>query len=316
MKTAESETRRVGRLCGLVGRTRQAYYGHLRKAERGATDSYLVLEEVRCIRSEQNRIGVRKLHHMMAGALEGHGVRIGRDALFDLLREHSMLVRRRRSRRPRTTYSALWMKRYPNLAKGFEPVGALQLWVSDITYIRVGEGFCYLSLVTDAYSRKIVGHHLSDDLTARGCVSALKMALKSEAGETTGLIHHSDRGLQYYSSRYMKLLKSARIRVSMSEKSDPLENAIAERVNGVLKQELLARRFNRFDEASREVDKAVRIYNHLRPHLSIDMLTPNEAHGQSGELKRRWKNYHRRPDPAPSLGLELDQIVNQTQDVR
>ncbi|MBK9164970.1 MAG: IS3 family transposase [Acidobacteria bacterium] len=247
-------------------------------------------QEVGRLRKEQKRIGVRKLHHMMSGFAREHSVEIGRDALYDLLREHSMLVRKRRRRSPRTTFSGLWMKSFPNLAKGFEPTRCNQLWVSDITYIRVREGFAYLSLITDAYSRKIVGYCLSEDLTARGPAAALRMALRDNP-EREGLIHHSDRGLQYYSSRYMKLI-GKQIRVSMSEKSDPLENAIAERVNGILKQELLRTSFKSFSEAARQIDQAVNTYNHLRPHLSIDMLTPAEAHAKTGELKKRWKKYY------------------------
>jgi putative transposase len=155
-------------LCGLLGYTRQAYYKQRRRAERRAMGAELVLQEVVKIRSSQRRVGVRKLHHMMAGFTREHGVEMGRDALYELLREHSMLVRRRKRRGPRTTFSAFWMKRYPNLAKDFEPTAGNQLWVSDITYIRVKEGFAYLSLVTDAYSRKIVGYHLNGDLSAEG----------------------------------------------------------------------------------------------------------------------------------------------------
>jgi transposase InsO family protein len=292
MEISVSEPRSLGLLCGLFGYTRQAYYGQFREAEKGAASAYLVLAEVVRIRKVQKRIGGRKLHHMLAGFMEEHSLMMGRDGFFDLLREHQMLVRRRRSRKPRTTYSGYWMKRHPNLAKEFIPVAANQLWVSDITYVRVGDGFAYLSLVTDAYSRKIVGFCLSRDLTARGCVEALRMGFAANR-ETDGLIHHSDRGLQYYSSRYMKLLKRHSVRVSMSEKSDPLENAIAERVNGILKDELLEKRFESFAQAHREVAEAVSIYNNLRPHLSIDMLTPAEAHSmQHGSLKRRWKNYY------------------------
>jgi transposase InsO family protein len=292
MEISGSERRGLGLLCGLFGYTRQAYYGQFREAEKDAASAYLVLAEVVRIRKVQKRIGGRKLHHMLAGFMEEHSLMMGRDGFFDLLREHQMLVRRRRSRKPRTTYSGYWMKRHPNLAKELIPVAANQLWVSDITYVRVGDGFAYLSLVTDAYSRKIVGFCLSRDLTARGCVEALRMAFAGNR-ETDGLIHHSDRGLQYYSSRYMKLLKRHSVRVSMSEKSDPLENAIAERVNGILKDELLEKRFESFAQAHREVAEAVSIYNNLRPHLSIDMLTPAEAHSmQHGSLKRRWKNYY------------------------
>jgi len=276
--------------CRLLGYTRQAYYKSKRRIERKAIGAELILQEVIRLRSEQSRVGVRKLHHMMSTFAREHVVGIGRDALYDLLREHSMLVRRRRRRGPRTTFSAFWMKRYPNLAKDLTPLASNQLWVSDITYIRVREGFAYLSLVTDAYSRKIVGYHLNGDLSTKGPAAALRMALRANP-KREGLIHHSDRGLQYYSSQYMKLLGKD-IRVSMSEKSDPLENAIAERVNGILKQELLAKSFSSFTEATRQVSQAVTTYNHLRPHLSIDMLTPAEAHSQTGPLTRRWKTYY------------------------
>ena len=276
--------------CRLLGYTRQAYYKSKRRVERRALGAGLVLQEVVRIRSQQRRIGVRKLHHMMSTFTREHGVEMGRDALYDLLREHSMLVRRRRRRGPRTTFSAFWMRRYPNLAKEFVPEASNQLWVSDITYIRIREGFAYLSLITDAYSRKIVGYHLNSGLSAKGPAAALRMALRNNP-KREGLIHHSDRGLQYYSGGYMKLL-GKKTRISMSEKSDPLENAIAERVNGILKQELLAKSFSSYAEARRQVAQAVGTYNHLRPHLSIDMLTPTEAHAHNGVLKKRWKNYY------------------------
>jgi transposase InsO family protein len=277
-------------LCGLLGYTRQAYYKRKRRMEGKAMEAELVIQEVIRHRTTQKRVGVRKLHYMLGEFTREHGVEMGRDALYELLREHSMLVRRRRRRGPRTTYSALWMKKYPNLAKDFTPTGSNQLWVSDITYIRVKEGFAYLSLVTDAYSRKIVGYYLNSDLSTKGPAAALRMAIRNNPARD-GLIHHSDRGLQYYSKEYMKLIGSS-IRISMTERSDPLENAIAERVNGILKQELLAKSFSSFAEATRQVTQAVDIYNHLRPHLSIDMLTPAEAHAASGPLQKRWKNYY------------------------
>lgn len=277
-------------LCSLLGRSRQAYYGQFRAVEREAFQSELLIQEVSRIRERQKRIGVRKLYYMTGGFREEHGIRIGRDAFFDLMREEGMLVRRRQSRKPRTTISQWNMKWYPNLIRDFEPWEANLLWVSDITYVRVGAGFCYLSLVTDAYSRKIVGFALREDLTAKGSIEALSMAMRNNP-HRRNLIHHSDRGLQYYSSKYMRLLGDAEVRVSMSEKSDPLENAIAERVNGILKDELLQKSFRSFTEARREVARAVSIYNNLRPHLSVDMLTPVQAHARSGELKRRWKNY-------------------------
>lgn len=163
--------------CRLLGYTRQAYYKSKRRVEKRAFEAEIVLQEVGRLRTEQKRIGVRKLHYMMSGFAREHSVEVGRDALYDLLREHSMLVRRRKRCSPRTTFSGFWKKRYPNLAKGLEPVAGNQLWVSDITYIRVKEGFAYLSLITDAYSRKIVGYCLSEDLTAKGPSAALRICV-------------------------------------------------------------------------------------------------------------------------------------------
>jgi putative transposase len=290
MKVAGSEERSLGTLCGLLGVTRQAYYQQRTRIERGAIQKSLLLDEVVKIREVQTKIGVRKLYGMTTEKRLEHGITMGRDGFFSMMREEGMLVRKRRSRKPRTTFSSPWMKRYPNLAKEICPSAPNQLWVSDITYIRVRNGFAYLSLVTDAYSRKIVGYDLCRDLSAKGCVAALKMALDHNP-DRAGLIHHSDRGLQYYSNAYMKMLGD--IRVSMTEKGDPRENAIAERVNGILKTELLQRRFESIVEARLEVARAVSTYNHLRPHLSIDMLTPAVAHQRQGPLKRHWKNYYR-----------------------
>jgi transposase InsO family protein len=291
MMVGESEKESQKTLCRLLGYTRQAYHKRRSRSEREAIKAELVIQEVLRIRSVQKRIGVTKLHHMLEGMRVEHGIKMGRDQFNAVLRDEGLLVRRRRTRKPRTTFSAPW-KRYPNLIRDIEAYRPDQIWVSDITYIRVGTGFAYLSLITDAYSRKIVGYHLGRDMSARICIKALKMALRSRP-LMSGLIHHSDRGLQYYSGAYVKLL--GKIRISMTEKSDPLENAIAERVNGILKHELLEKRFESFKEARGGIDEAVEIYNHQRPHLSVNMLTPAEAHTRTGELKRRWKNYFSTP---------------------
>jgi transposase InsO family protein len=295
--------------------------------EKKALQTELLLQQVQRIRTRQKRIGARKLLFMMNSFFQQHKIHIGRDAFFDLLREHGLLIRKRRFKKPRTTFSGFWMKKYPNLAKDFIPTAPNQLWVSDITYIAVGDDFAYLSLITDAYSHKVVGFYLSKDLSAEGPIMALKMALKNNPEiknlplRQAGLIHHSDRGLQYYSEAYIKLLGN--IRISMSENSDPLENPIAERMNGILKEELLDNYFETsmirltqtrmkihhassirpiknklftdetFEEAQREVAIAISIYNHERPHGSVDNLTPAMAHLQSGELKKRWKNYYK-----------------------
>lgn len=291
MKIGQSEKRCLSSLCLLLGYTRQAYYQHFRLREKEAMQTEVLLQEVQRIRTRQKRIGARKLLFMMSDFFQQHRIGIGRDAFFDLLREREMLVRRRRGGKPRTTFSGFWLKKYPNLTKDFIPTSPNQLWVSDITYIAIGDSFGYLSLITDAYSHKVVGFYLCTDLSARGCVLALKMALENNP-QRKNLIHHSDRGLQYYSVAYVKLLEP-NIRISMSENSDPLENAIAERMNGILKDELLEKYFETFSQAQREVAIAISIYNHERPHGSVDNLTPAMAHLQSGVLKKRWKNYYK-----------------------
>lgn len=262
----------------------------MRGKEKDALQSELLLQEVLRIRQKQKKIGTRKLFFLMNLFMQQHRIHIGRDAFFELLREQNLLVRKRKRRKPRTTFSCFWMHKHPNLAKDFIPTAPNQLWVSDITYIHIGDDFGYLSLITDAYSHKIVGFYLGEDLSAKGCVYALRTALKNNP-EREQLIHHSDRGLQYYSSDYMKLLKP-HTRISMTEKSDPRENAIAERVNGILKDELLEQGFESFSEAQREVAIAISTYNHLRPHSSVDMLMPSVAHTRTGTLKKHWKNYY------------------------
>lgn len=244
-------------------------------------------------RKHQKRIGTRKLLYEMHDFLVSQNFKIGRDGLFDLLAERGLLVTKRKRRGPITTFSKHRYRKYPNIIRDFIPTGPNQLWVSDITYIHLTVGFVYLSLITDAYSRKIVGFYLSKNLSAQGPLKALKMALANNP-DRIGLIHHSDRGVQYCCDAYVNLLqdKKNNIRISMTENGDPLENAIAERVNGILKTELLKDVFPTFEMAQRDVAIACSTYNHLRPHGSIDNLKPAEAHLQCGELKRRWKNYY------------------------
>jgi putative transposase len=220
-----------------------------------------------------------------------HDFQIGRDAMFDLLSERGLLVRKRRRSGCVTTFSKHRFKKYPNIIRDFIPISPNQLWVSDITYIHLADGFAYLSLITDAYSRKIVGFYLSKDLSARGPLNALKMAIKANHA-ITGLIHHSDRGVQYCCDAYVKLLLDEKIKISMTENGDPLENAIAERVNGILKQELLEEVFTNFSIASNDIAIACSTYNHIRPHGSIDDLKPAEAHQMTGTINKRWKNYY------------------------
>lgn len=253
----------------------------------------LILQRVIQIRQSQRCVGGRKLLLMMNDFLKQHNIQIGRDTLFDILRENALLVRRRRRKTPRTTWSDHWYRRHPYRIKDFIATAAGQLWVSDVTYIRVQEHFAYLSLITDAYSHKIVGFCLSKDLGTAGCVDALKMALQFNSRKKN-LIHHSDRGVQYCCNEYVAILKKRGILISMTPDGDPRKNAIAERVNGILKAELLQLTYSSFEEASQSIYQAVAIYNGQRLHSSINMLTPEQAHHLEGEIKKRWKTYYKK----------------------
>lgn len=275
----------------MLGYSRQAFYRFRRDVEKEALQHDLILQQVLSIRKTLKRVGTRKLLFMMQGFMQEHRIQIGRDALFDLLASHGLLIRRRKRRIPVTTFSNHWMHKFPNLIIGLIPTAPNQLWVSDITYICLENDFAYLSLITDAYSRKIVGFCLLETLSAEGCIKALKMAL--ESNPILGrLIHHSDRGSQYCCADYVGILEKQGIKISMTQSGDPLENSLAERVNGILKGELLEQQYANFKQAQQAVATAISLYNHIRPHSSVDMLTPVEAHLREGELKRRWKNYY------------------------
>ncbi len=252
----------------------------------------IVIKSVIDIRKDMPRIGTRKLHFMLTETLLLHGLDIGRDSLFDLLSDYSMLVRKRKRRKTITTDSNHPFRKYPNMIKELIIIAPNQLWVSDITYIALLNNYCYLSLITDAYSRKIVGFCLYPTLEKEGPLSALEMALQScEKHHRTKLIHHSDRGLQYCSGAYVTKLLNNAASISMTERGDPYENAIAERINGVLKSEfLLSKTFKNIEEASENVSKSIGIYNNQRPHGSCNYLTPEQAHQKEGVLPSKWKS--------------------------
>lgn len=276
----------------LLGYSRQSYYQGIHFIQKKAYEADLIIEEVLRYRKHQKRLGTRKLHHEMQLFLSSHSFQLGRDALFTLLAERGLLVTKRKRSGCITTLSRHRFKKFPNLIEGFIPIHANQVWVCDITYIHVGGGFAYLSRITDAYSHKIVGFYLSENLSAKGPIRALKMALKNNATRD-GLIHHSDRGVQYCCDEYVHLLQVESIKISMTKNGDPLENALAERVNGILKEELLEKVYVDFKTTQSAVALACSAYNHLRPHGSIDNLKPVEAHLKTGEIKKRWKNYYR-----------------------
>lgn len=270
-------------LCGLLGYSRQAYYQYHQVTEKQTFKQEELIQQVLEQRRLQPRLGTRKLLELMQPAM-------GRDAFFELLRENGLLVRRKRYR-ARTTFSCHRFGKYPDLIRDLVPERPGQLWVSDITYIRIRQDFAYLSLITDAYSRKIIGFSMSHDLSTDSCLKALRMALATRLTDAP-LIHHSDRGTQYCSKAYTKLLKRKGIGISMTQSGNPRDNAIAERVNGILKMELLKESYEHINVANQSVKQAICIYNTLRPHSSLDMTTPEKAHGMKGPIRRRWQNYY------------------------
>lgn len=257
----------------LFGYSRQNFYKRHNEYSLKQNQSDQILGCVLRERLKMPRLGTRKLKYRMAL----QGVSYGRDKLFDLLRSNRLLIKPLRSY-TKTTYSKHWLKKYSNLIRQKNVTAPNQVWVSDITYIKTDEGYNYLSLVTDKFSRKIVGYDLSESLKAEGATRALQMAI--EQGESQpGLIHHSDRGLQYCSYEYQQILRDHQIQPSMTEQYDPYENALAERMNGILKTEfLLESGFPTSSLARLAIEEAVDTYNSIRPHLSLNMKTPQEVH--------------------------------------
>ena len=278
----------VGYICRLFGKTRQGWYEQCERKEDRSLEAIIILKLVEEIRLTLPRVGVRKLLYMLQPRIEEHDIKFGRDKLYDLLGHHGLLLRYRR-RKPYTTDSNHPYRKYPNLIRELILTRPGQLWVSDITYLRLTRGFCYLSIVTDAYSRKIIGHQVHPTLASEGAVRALITALNTLKRRET-LIHHSDRGVQYCCADYVQMLEHYNIRISMTENGDPYENAIAERVNGILKGEFgLEKTFFSIEQAIIATDEAVNTYNYKRPHASCDYLTPADAHEHHGILRKRWK---------------------------
>lgn len=233
-----------------------------------------LLTAVQAERKVLPRLGTRKLHYL----LEQKGVKCGRDKLFKLLGEEKMLIVAHR-RYVQTTNSHHWLRRYPNIAKEVTVTAPEQLWVSDITYLKTTEGTCYLNLVTDGWSRKIVGYTVNDNMEADSMIAAYQMALKERSNQQAHTIHHSDRGLQYCSSVYVNLSEKYKCRISMTENGDPYENALAERMNRTLKEEFgLGEVIKTRQLAYQLVEEAVYLYNHKRPHTSLNYQTPEQVH--------------------------------------
>ncbi len=266
-------------LCDALGISRQAYYQRIEAMQRERYQLEIVLELVAEQRKLMPRVGGKKLYSLLKRDFEVLEYKLGRDRLFDVLRDNDLLIKRRKSY-TKTTNSFHHYYVYKNLILDLAVTRINQVFVADITYLRVGDGFMYLHLVTDLYSRRIVGWCLSETLDAAGSVLALKMALSEvSVAELDKLIHHSDRGVQYCCKEYTGVLLENKISISMAEIGNPYENAVAERVNGILKDEFyLDQRFLNQHSTLRATQQAIKVYNDIRPHLSLKMKRPSEVY--------------------------------------
>jgi len=273
----------VTRICERANMTPQNYYARRTAWRRQAVDVELVLELVRAERRQQPRLGVRKLYYMIHLELKAAGVKMGRDRLFEELGKVGLLVERKPAPWPKTTNFNPNLPVFKNLSKSCKVTGRNQVWVADITYIRTQEAFMYLGLITDRWSRKIVGFHLGETLETGDALKALAMALKG-LQRSERPIHHSDRGCQYASHEYVQRVKQAGLKMSMTEKNHSAENAMAERVNGILKQEYwLDGEFATKPEARRVTAQSVNLYNNRRPHTSLGLRTPGTVHDSNAK---------------------------------
>ncbi|MBC3539034.1 IS3 family transposase [Rufibacter sediminis] len=271
-------------------KSRQAFHQRRVFLYQRAAQAMLALDQVTAIRREIPGLGTKKLYLLLREPLQKSGITMGRDRLHKLFREHRLLIRHKRSV-PKTTHSNHLLRKYPNLIKQLPVLETEQVWVCDMTYIYVGFDFNYPSLITDAYSKKIVGYCLHQFLSTEGCLKALEMALATRTKQDCRLIHHSDRGVQYCSFEYVKRLRAADIAISMTDSGEASENQIAERVNGILKHEFrLNQVFKTHMEALLAVEKGIRNYNTLRPHMSCSYLTPSQAHQVEEPLVKERKS--------------------------
>lgn len=268
----------ISATCELLGVSRQVYYRAVQSKKKKREIAQQVVDLVVSIRGNQPRIGTRKLYYILQQPLRELGV--GRDRLFKILKANHLLINPKRSYHI-TTNSHHRFRKHKNLIEHLSITRPEQVWVSDITYVGNRQNPMYLSLTTDAYSKKIMGYSLDNTLEVNASIKALKKAVKNRVYPKKQLIHHSDRGLQYCSNRYQEILKKAKIKCSMTESYDPYQNAIAERVNGILKQEFLINTSKlNIRLMSKVVEQAIKIYNTQRPHLSCLMKTPEQMHKQ------------------------------------
>jgi putative transposase len=302
-------------LCALFGYSRQAYYDWVGRKEEESIEEALIVDLVKHIRIDIPRVGTRTLHFMLQGQWQDQGIKCGRDRLMDILRERNMLIRPKR-KYTKTTDSDHDLEKHPNLVTSWKVDGPEKLWVSDLTYIRVRDRWCYVIFITDAYSHKIMGYQVDDNMKATMCLKALEMAIANRTNHGT-LIHHSDRGVQYCSKLYVDRLKKAELNISMTQNGDPLENCVAERVNGIFKGIYnMDRVFDSLEQAQQAIAGMVHSYNNVRPHSSCDMLTPAKAHECMGLLKQRWKTYYKSKKSKVDKSADLtDDLSNESSDL-
>ena len=271
----------------MFGIDRQVYYRKIKRRKIKQDKAKQVVDMVLEIRTEMPRIGSKKLYYLLQKELKA--LKIGRDKFIDILRANYLLIAPKRSYHI-TTNSHHRFRKYKNQILDLQINRPEQVWVSDITYIGKREKPCYLSLITDAYSKKIVGYNVSNNLNTESSLVALKSAIKQRKNKQTPLIHHSDRGLQYCANDYQKTLNKNDIKPSMTQNSDPYENAVAERVNGILKQEFNIDKYHKDLSIMKQIIKeSIAIYNQKRPHYSNHMLTPNQMHNQSKVKMKTYK---------------------------
>ena len=285
-------------MCSVFGYSKQAYYKQLQHNANTVVKEEVIVGLIKKKREIWKRGSGRNLHQCLQKKFKTHGIKIGRDKFFDVLRNNHLLIKSKRCR-TKTTCSYHHFNRYKNLIENTVPARANEVWVADITYLwlKPQDRFCYLSIITDLYSRKIVGHCVHESLNVKGCIAALKQAIRNRKDKSESLIHHSDRGVQYCCHSYVKLLQKQQVQISMTQTGDPLENAVAERIHKTIKEEFTDDRqinFCNIEQAKTEIKKFIEFYNQQRPHRSVQWLTPNEAYQCTGALRRVWKTYRRK----------------------
>jgi putative transposase len=263
-----------------LGYSRQSVYkqqkGRINKSLRLAAVKKLVDRE----RKQLPRIGTRKVYHLIKEDLRHQGVKFGRDKLFELMQLYGLQIKPRK-RYTQTTMSKHWLRKWPNIIKGKTAHYQDEVWVSDITYIKTEEGNCYLNMITDAYSRKIMGYAVDDNMETESMIKALKMAVTQRKDPLVSTIHHSDRGLQYCSKEYALITAKNNIELSMTENGDPYENALAERMNRTIKEEFgMDRKMKSKEQVKKLVEESIFLYNQKRPHLALQMKTPDQVYNK------------------------------------